>query len=45
MPLPSAAAVGTGIARAGVWAGSAAFAYYGVKTSYSPKQHENIPYR
>jgi hypothetical protein len=45
MPIPTIAAVGTGLARAGVWAGTAAFGYYGVKTSISPKQHEAIPYR
>lgn len=45
MPLPTVAAVGYGMARAGIWAGSATVAYYSVKTSYSPKQHDNIPYR
>ena len=45
MPLPTVAAFGSGLARAGMWVGSGAFTYYGVKTSFSPKMHSNAPYR
>ena len=45
MPLPTAAALGSGLARAAMWGGSGAFTYYGIKTSFSPKMHSNAPYR
>ena len=45
MPLPSAAVLGAGLARAGMWAGSATVGYYGITTSFSPKKQDPAPYR